>query len=280
MKKEAKNQNVDLAEPEVVPPPPPGVGLPVEHPEPIEEPKKEPAPSNEAEKTEARPEKQRPLPPATPTVNPLADENGVLMGSDFQEQWKIASMMASSEMVPDHFRGKPAAVLMAIQTAKSRGLNPLVAIQQMANIYGRTTTYGELPLAEAFSSNKLEDFHEFFIDKDGKDINERDIKTPVFGAVCIAKAYGRRAVTRIFTVEDARTANLLDQAKRPTWQQYRKRMLQMRARGWALKDAVPEVTAGMEMPGYDEHEAPAVTGPKPGSLADQMNHKVLEAPVA
>lgn len=235
-------------------------------------------PSAEPEKKEPTPEvKQQPLPAAIPIVNPLADENGVLLGADFQEQWKIASMMASSEMVPDHFRGKPAAVLMAIQTAKSRGLNPLTAIQQMANIFGRTSTYGELPLAEAFASKKLEDFQEFFIDKEGADIDERDIKTPVFGAVCIAKAFGRRAVLRIFTLEDAKLANLLDQPKRPTWQQYRKRMLQMRARGWALKDAVPEVTAGMQMPGYDEHEAPALTAPEVTGLAGRMNQKMIES---
>lgn len=221
-------------------------------------------------------EKQRPLPPATPTVNPLADENGVLLGGDFNEQWKIASMMASSEMVPDHFRGKPAAVLMAIQTARSRGLNPLTAIQQMANIFGRTSTYGEIPLAEAFASAKLEDFQEFFIDKEGEEIDARDIKTQVFGACCIAKAFGRRPVVRIFTIDDAKTANLIDQPKRPTWQQYRKRMLQMRARGWALKDCVPEVTAGLEMPGYDEHEPAAITS-APAGLAAQMN-KQLEAP--
>jgi len=227
-----------------------------------------PAPS-----AEENADKQRPLPPNP--VNPLADEDGVLQGTNFNEQWKIASMMAQSEMVPDAFRGKPAAVLMAMQTAKSRGLNPLTALQSMANLFGRTVAYGELPLAEVFASGKLEKFQEFWIDAEGEEIDARNISTPVFGAVCIAKAKNspQGEVVRIFTLDDAKTANLLDDPKRKTWRQYTKRMLQMRARGWALKDAAPEVTAGIGMPDYDDHApevrlegAPAATG-----LAGKMN---------
>lgn len=223
--------------------------------------------------------KQRPLPPATPTVNPIADENGVLLGSDFQEQWKIASMMSSSEMVPDAFRGKPAAVMMAMQTARSRGLNPLTAIQSMANIFGRTMAYGELPLAEAFASRKLKYFREYWFSPDGIEIKPTDFSTPVHGCCCIAEAYDspQGQVIRIFTIDDAKQAGLLDDPKRKTWRQYSKRMLQMRARGWCLKDTVPEVTAGMEMPGYDEHsdEAPA---PKQSTLAERLAQRTIEAP--
>lgn len=211
------------------------------------------SPPAQSQPAEGEPDKQRPLPPNP--VNPLADEDGVLQGTNFNEQWKIASMMAQSEMVPDAFRGKPAAVLMAMQTAKSRGLNPLTALQSMANLFGRTVAYGELPLAEVFASGKLEKFQEFWIDAEGEEIDARNISTPVFGAVCIAKAKNspQGEVVRIFTLDDAKTANLLDDPKRKTWRQYTKRMLQMRARGWALKDAAPEVTAGIGMPDYDDH---------------------------
>lgn len=246
------------------------------------EPQKEPEPVNQerlevkleaAEKAEDR---QRPLPPNP--VNPMIGEDGVLLSQTFNEEWKIASMMASSEMVPDHFRGKPAAVMMAMQTARSRGLNPLTAIQSMANIFGRTQGYGELPLAETFASKKLKFFKEFWIDKDGSAIDESDIKTPVFGCVTIAEAHDspQGRVMRIFTMEDAKTAGLLEDPKRKTWRQYWKRMLQMRSRGWCLKDTVPEVTAGIEMPGYDEHadEITLKTSPT-DNLAERLTQRII-----
>ncbi len=228
------------------------------------------------------PEKQKPLAPAVPVVNPLVDENGVLQAGDFTEGWKIASMMASSEMVPDAFRGKPAAVMMAMQTAKSRGLNPLTAIQQMANIFGRTITYGELPLAEVFASKKLKSFREWWFDPNGEEIKPTDFHTPIHGAACEVEALDcpQGKIIRIFTIDDAKNANLLDDPKRKTWRQYTKRMLQMRARGWALKDAAPEVTAGLEMPGYDEHNEEVTLGttpgkPQAGQLASKMNQRML-----
>lgn len=223
-------------------------------------------------KSEEKEEKQRPLPPATPKVNPLTDENGLLVGSNFEEQWKIASLMASSEMVPDNFRNKPAAVLMAMQTAKSRGINPLTAIQQMANLFGRTINFGELPLGEAIESGKLKYFEEFWIDKDGKRIDDLDIKAKVFGCVTIAEAHNspQGRVVRVFTLDDASQANLLDDAKRKTWRQYTKRMLQMRSRGWALKDCVPSVTSGLSMPEYEEHAEEPRIELKPSNLANRL----------
>jgi hypothetical protein len=213
-------------------------------------------------------------------TNPAIDEAGMITSANFAEEWKIASVMASSGMVPEGFRNKPAAVLMAIQTAKSRGLNPLTAIQSMANIFGRTQAYGELPLAEVFASKKLSYFEEFWFDKDGKPIKEFDMKTEIFGAACICEAaegpQGR--ITRIFTMDMAAKAKLSTDPKRSTWQHYPKRMLQMRARGHALKDSVPEITAGISMPDYDEHSNEVDLLPPSGapSIADKLNQRVLE----
>lgn len=221
-------------------------------------------------------------------VNPTVGEDGLLTSQTFNEEWKIASMMANSDMVPEGFKNKPAAVMMAMQTARSRGLNPLTAIQSMANIFGRTQGFGELPLAEVFASGKLKYFEEFWFDKDGNRIDELDdacekvnVGQEIFGAACIceAKDSPQGRIVRIFTMEQARVAGLSTDVKRKTWQHYAKRMLQMRARGHALKDACPEITAGIAMPGYDEHNDDEITlTPSTGpSLADKLNERTKKA---
>jgi hypothetical protein len=67
--------------------------------------------------------------------------------------------------------------------------------------------------------------------------------TGEFAAVCIARRKGRQPVTIKFSVNDAKRAGLWN--KQGPWTQYPKRMLQMRARGFALRDAFPDVLKGL-----------------------------------
>jgi hypothetical protein len=62
-------------------------------------------------------------------------------------------------------------------------------------------------------------------------------------AICVAKRRGRKPVTAKFSVDDAKRAGLW--GKQGPWTQYPKRMLQMRARGFALRDAFPDVLKGL-----------------------------------
>jgi hypothetical protein len=67
--------------------------------------------------------------------------------------------------------------------------------------------------------------------------------TPNPIAVCVAKRKGRKPVVAKFSVEDAKRAGLW--AKQGPWSAYPKRMMQMRARGFALRDAFPDVLKGL-----------------------------------
>jgi hypothetical protein len=62
-------------------------------------------------------------------------------------------------------------------------------------------------------------------------------------AVCIAKRHGSTPVTARFSVMDAKRAGLWTKAG--PWQTYPRRMLQMRARSFALRDAFPDVLKGL-----------------------------------
>jgi hypothetical protein len=67
--------------------------------------------------------------------------------------------------------------------------------------------------------------------------------TPNPIAVCVAKRKGRKPVIAKFSVDDAKRAGLW--GKSGPWQAYPKRMMQMRARGFALRDAFPDVLKGL-----------------------------------
>jgi hypothetical protein len=59
----------------------------------------------------------------------------------------------------------------------------------------------------------------------------------------VIKRRDRSAVVRTFSEADAKKAGLW--GKSGPWAQYPARMLQMRARGWALRDAFPDALKGL-----------------------------------
>jgi hypothetical protein len=107
-------------------------------------------------------------------------------------------------------------------------------------------------------------------------------------ATCTAIRVGAEPVVRSFSVEDAKKAGLWGKAG--PWQQYPKRMLQMRARGFAVRDAFPDVLRGLitaeeaaDIPARDafagptiEHTA-ATPEPPPTPTIDHPRKKTVGA---
>ena len=149
------------------------------------------------------------------------------------EAIQFSEMLASSGMVPKQYQGKPTDILVAMQWGNEIGLAPLQALQNIAVINGKPSVYGDAAMALVQNSPVCEDIEEY-VENEG---------TPNPVAVCIAKRKGRKPVTAKFSVDDAKRANLW--GKQGPWTQYPKRMLAMRARGFALRDAFPDVLKGL-----------------------------------
>ena len=149
------------------------------------------------------------------------------------EAIQFSDMLAKSQMVPKQYQGKPEDILVAVQWGYEIGLAPLQALQNISVINGKPSVYGDAAMALVQSSAVCEDIEEF-VEGEG---------TPNPVAVCIAKRKGRKPVTAKFSVDDAKRANLW--GKQGPWTQYPKRMMQMRARGFALRDAFPDVLKGL-----------------------------------
>lgn len=148
----------------------------------------------------------------------------------FDEAWRLADILADSDLVPKDFKGKPANCLVAIQWGAEIGLGAMQAVQNIAVINGRPSLWGDALMALVRSSPLCE----FIIEAD-------DGST----ATCRVKRRGEPEQVRTFSVEDARAAGL--HGKSGPWQQYPRRMRQMRARAFALRDVFSDVLKGIPM---------------------------------
>jgi hypothetical protein len=151
----------------------------------------------------------------------------------FTEARQFAEELASSSLVPKAYTGKPQDILVAMQWGAEIGLAPMQALQNIAVINGKPSVYGDAAMALVQASPHCEDIEEYF---EGEG-------TPNPTAVCVAKRKGRKPVVAKFSVEDAKRAGLW--GKQGPWQAYPKRMMQMRARGFALRDAFPDALKGL-----------------------------------
>ena len=158
--------------------------------------------------------------------------NLILRPSNFTELMTFAQMAAKSRMVPAAMQGKPEDIMLAIQMGSELGLAPMQAIQNVAVINGRPAVWGDALIGLCRASPQCEDVQE-----------RMEGEGDTLAAICVAKRRGASPVTARFAVADAKKAGLW--GKQGPWQQYPARMLQLRARGFALRDAFPDVLRGI-----------------------------------
>jgi hypothetical protein len=172
----------------------------------------------------------------------------------FDDAWRFWQMVAKTDFAPKDFKNKPESCMLAGQHGAELGLGPMQSLQCIAVINGRPTIWGDAALALVQSSSVCE-FVSEAVDGDGEQMV----------ATCIAKRRGYPAPSAIkFSVADAKRAGLW--GKSGPWTQYPKRMLQLRARGFALRDAFPDVLKGLvtaeEAQDYPTQPEPVVVRPK------------------
>lgn len=139
---------------------------------------------------------------------------------------------AQHEIIPASYRGKPGAILAAIQHGAELGLKPMQSLSAIAVIRGKPTIYGDSIMALCRKHPECEDIEET-IDNPGTDKAV---------ARCIVHRAGCKPAERTFSVADAKRAGLW--GNKGPWSSYPDRMLQMRARGFALRDVFADALAG------------------------------------
>jgi hypothetical protein len=173
-----------------------------------------------------------------------------LTPTSLKEAMEFAGLLSKSNLVPKDYQGNPSNCIIAMQWGMEIGLQPLQAMQSIAVINGRPSIWGDAMLALVQGSGLLE-----YIQEDPTDT----------GCTCRLKRRGQpNEVVRQFTLEDAKKAGL--SGKQGPWTQYPKRMMQMRARAFALRDVFPDVLRGVHI----AEEAQDLPAEKDMGMADRV----------
>lgn len=156
----------------------------------------------------------------------------------FEEAWRVAGALAASGMTPKDINTQEK-VLAVIMAGAEIGMAPFQSLQSFAVINGRPALWGDGMLAT--------------VRKFGVRVSER-LEGDGDAAVAYCKVERPdtgETIERSFSVADAKAAKLWGKrgssGQDTPWITYPKRMLQMRARAWALRDGCADMLRGMKM---------------------------------
>jgi hypothetical protein len=164
-------------------------------------------------------------------------------GASLDAMLRMADLLANSTMVPKDYQRNPGNCLVAIQWGSEIGLAPMQAMQNIAVINGRPSIWGDAAAALVKGHPAYEWMREG-VSGDG------DTRA----GWCEIKRRGHEPERSEFSVAMAKRANLWGKAG--PWQQYPDRMLQLRARGFALRDVFPDALRGV-ITAEEAHDIPA-----------------------
>lgn len=203
----------------------------------------------------------------------VSGPRGLELGT-FEDMWRFAVAVSKSGMAPKGMETAEAC-FVALQMGAELGLTPMASLQNIAVINGRPSVWGDGMLAVCRSSGAFDE--SAFVESL---TGAGDAMT----ACCTVRRLPRgNAVTREFSVAKAKRAGLW--GKSGPWTQYPERMLQMRARAFALRDTFTDVLRGFKCAEemyetINVESAPAPTAPDLDALAERFTAPKEVAPVA
>ena len=249
---------------------------------------KDVTPTNEEKKDDAVPQITGET-PATPPPNADAvqktnvpaqrapsietNETGVMVPKTLDEAYRYACAIAKSGLAPKQF-DTPEKIMVGMQYAQELGLPPLTALKSMYIINGVPAIFGDLPLALVRKSQLMEYIEEKQYTDDHTEICKENKNTSALVSYAVCKTKRKddpTIIERTFSWDEATRAGL-DKDKwgdKVTYKNFRKRMLQMRSRTWALKDGFSDVLMGVPIREYDHFGERDIT-PKKQSLHDKL----------
>ena len=149
-----------------------------------------------------------------------------------EDAYRLAKAVCMAGMAPKGM-DTPEKCMISIMRGLEVGLTPFQALDKIAVVNGRPTIWGDGAMALVRGSGLCEFIRETIE-------GEGDAAV----AICRAKRKGEpEPIVGMFSVADAKKASLW--GKQGPWQQFPKRMLQMRARAFALRDGFADVLGGL-----------------------------------
>lgn len=157
---------------------------------------------------------------------------GAIVPQSLDEVFRVSQAIAASGLAPKGI-DKAEQIMVAIMAGAELGLAPFQSLQSFAVVNGRPTLWGDglIAVVRARGVRVLETI-------------EGENEAMVAHCVATRPDTGEE-IARTFSVADAKKAGLWGKAG--PWQQYPKRMLQMRARALALRDGCADMLRGIQV---------------------------------
>jgi hypothetical protein len=153
-----------------------------------------------------------------------------------------AKTVASSQFVPQSYRGRPEDIVIAAMRGAELGLSVAQSLDAFAVINGRASMWGDSLLGVCLSARTPSG--EAVMVKHDEGVEKDENGVTVLGW-CEVQRRGREPVRREFTRQQAAKAGLLN--KQGPWQSYEDRMFVLRARAYALRDTFADVIKGITL---------------------------------
>ena len=218
-----------------------------------------------------------------PQLPAIGGRPQAIIPTDLDSVYRLATAISKSGIAPKGMN-TPEQIMVAILHGAEIGLPPMASVQRIAVINGRATIWGDAALGLIMASPAYEEHSETIS-------GEGDERT----ATCIFYRKGKKPKHGTFSVADAKRAGLwspepvvkkkdwdtklwVDKPNDSPWHRYPDRMLQMRARGFASRDAFPDVLGGLylqeELEGIDAidvtpRHGPPTEAPPPEQIWDK-----------
>lgn len=160
----------------------------------------------------------------------------------------VAETLSKSSMIPNSYKGKPDDIFVAMAMGYQLGFPVEQSLQDIAVINGRPCVWGDGLLALAINHPDFEDIKE-------EPIYNKNVVT---GYVCTVIRKGHIPHSKTFTIQDAEHAGLLK--KGGAWASYPERMLQLRARSFALRDKFADALRGLRVAELEKEDSRIIEG--------------------
>jgi hypothetical protein len=171
-------------------------------------------------------------------------EDSLLAPALYEHYQKVSVMLSKSGVIPNAYKGKPEDIFVAMAMGYQLGFPVEQSLQDIAVINGRPCLWGDGLLSLALNHAECESIDEIPI---------IDAKGNLVGYQCTVVRRGHKPHTKQFTLQDASVAGLLSRGT--VWKAYPERMLQMRARSFAIRDKFADALRGLRVAEIEDEDS-------------------------
>lgn len=175
-------------------------------------------------------------------------EDSLFSPTLFPHYKSVAETLAKSGVIPNAYKNKPEDIFVAMAMGYQLGFPVEQALQDIAVINGRPCLWGDGLMALVLVHPDCEAIEEEPVYNSGV----------ITGYICTVKRKGHNPHSKTFTIQDATNAGLI--AKGGVWKNYPERMLQLRARAYALRDKFADALRGIRQAEVEEDDALTIEG--------------------